>query len=221
MTILVIEDEHKTADTLKKGLEDSGYAVDVAYDGASGLDLLQTGNHKLIITDIIMPVMNGLDLCRTIRLNQPNIPILMLTALDSPENAVAGLDAGADDYLAKPFDFKELLARVKNLTKRLDLSDTLRFSDLELNLTTKQVSRAGKVVELTAQEFKLLVYFMHKPNTVVSREELARDVWHIDFETGTNIVEVYINYLRNKIDKPFGKKLIHNMHGVGYLLKEK
>jgi two-component system copper resistance phosphate regulon response regulator CusR len=221
MNILVIEDERKTADALKKGLENNGYEVDVAYDGLSGIKLFEGGNYKLIISDIIMPKLNGIDVCEQIRNSQPNIPILLLTALDSKDSVVKGLNSGADDYLTKPFDFRELLARIRNLTKRLDISDTIQFADIEMNITGRQVTRAGKSIPLTAQEFKLLEYFIRKPNTVISRSDLAKDVWNTDFETGTNVVEVYINYLRNKIDKPFSKKLIHNIHGVGYVLKEK
>jgi two-component system copper resistance phosphate regulon response regulator CusR len=223
MNILVIEDEHKTADALKKGLEENGYHVNVAYDGLVGLDLLKAGQYQLVISDVIMPKLNGISLCKQIRSFQPSVPILLLTALDSKEDVVTGLDAGADDYLTKPFDFRELLARIRVLTKRADASAIqvpLQFSDIVLNLKNKTVTRAGKQVDLTPKEFKLLEYFMRKPNIAISRSDLARDIWNVDFDTGTNIVEVYINYLRNKIDKPFGKKLVHNIHGVGYILKE-
>ncbi len=222
--MLVIEDEQKTANTLKKGLEESGYNVDVAYDGASGLTLTQKNNYQLIISDIIMPKLNGIALCQQIRHDKPGIPILFLTALDAKEDVVNGLNSGADDYLTKPFDFRELLARVKVLTRRADTSFsyalTLNFADVQMNLKDRTVTRGGLPVELTTKEFKLLEYFIRRPNTVISRQELSRDIWNIDFNTGTNMVEVYINYLRNKIDKPFGKKLIHNIHGIGYILKE-
>lgn len=221
MNILVIEDERKTADALKKGLENNGYEVDVAYDGLSGIKLFETGKYKLIISDIIMPKLNGIDICEQIHNSQPDVPILLLTALDSKDSIVQGLNSGADDYLTKPFDFRELLARIRNLTKRFDKSDIIQFADIEVNIKGKQVTREGKSIILTAQEFKLLEYFIRKPNTVISRADLVRDVWNSDFETGTNVVEVYINYLRNKIDKPFNKKLIHNIHGIGYVLKEK
>ena len=224
MNLLVIEDEQKTANTLKKGLEESGYNVDVAYDGASGLTLTQKNNYQLIISDIIMPKLNGIALCQQIRHDKPGIPILFLTALDAKEDVVNGLNSGADDYLTKPFDFRELLARVKVLTRRADTSFsyalTLNFADVQMNLKDRTVTRGGLPVELTTKEFKLLEYFIRRPNTVISRQELSRDIWNIDFNTGTNMVEVYINYLRNKIDKPFGKKLIHNIHGIGYILKE-
>lgn len=224
MNILIVEDETKTANALKKGLEDSGYIVDVAYDGLDGLAQFSGGKYQLIVSDIIMPGITGIELCKRIRAIHPSIPILLLTAIDSKDNVVTGLDAGADDYLTKPFDFRELLARIRRLLKRSaplpEVMDTLYFADIEVNLKLKQVARAGTGITLTAQEFKLLEYFMRKPNTVISRADLARDIWNIDFETGTNIVEVYINYLRNKVDKPFGKKLIHNLHGIGYILKE-
>jgi two-component system copper resistance phosphate regulon response regulator CusR len=224
MNLLIIEDERKTADALKKGLEESGYTVDVAYDGLSGLSLVKTNQYHLIISDIIMPKLNGIGLTEQVRALPSSIPILLLTALDSKDDVVGGLNAGADDYLTKPFDFRELLARVRALTKRIDPSATtpvtLQFADIEMNLKTNTVTRAGTAVELTAKEFKMLEYFIRRPNTVVSRADLARNIWNIDFNTGTNIVEVYINYLRNKIDKPFGKRLIHNIHGVGYILKE-
>lgn len=224
MNILIVEDETKTANALKKGLEDSGYTVDVAYDGLDGLAQFSAGKYQLIVSDIIMPGITGIELCKRIRAIHPSVPILLLTAIDSKDNVVTGLDAGADDYLTKPFDFRELLARIRRLLKRsaplTEVVDTLNFADIEVNLKIKQVTRAGTAITLTAQEFKLLEYFMRKPNTVISRTDLARDIWNIDFETGTNIVEVYINYLRNKVDKPFGKKLIHNLHGIGYILKE-
>jgi len=224
MNLLVIEDEHKTANTLKKGLEESGYNVDVAYDGVSGLMLTQKNNYQLIISDIIMPRLNGIALTQQIRDNKPGTPILLLSALDTKDDVVNGLNSGADDYLTKPFDFRELLARIKILTRRADntiaYALTLNFADVQINLKDRTVTRAGIPVELTTKEFKLLEYFIRRPNTVISRAELSRDIWNIDFNTGTNMVEVYINYLRNKIDKPFGKKLIHNIHGIGYILKE-
>ncbi len=224
MNLLIIEDERKTADSLKKGLEESGYVVDVAYDGLAGLTLAQKNNYNLIVSDIILPKLNGVELCRQISARQSNVPILLLSALDTKDDVVSGLEAGADDYMTKPFDFRELLARVRILTKRKDASHPeltlLNFSEITMNLNNKEVLRAGVPIELTSKEFKLLEYFIRKPNTIISRSELAKEIWNIDFNTGTNIVEVYINYLRNKIDKPFGKKLIHNLHGMGYILKE-
>ncbi len=226
MDILLIEDEQKTADALKKGLEESGYSVDVAYDGQSGFSLLANHQYSLVISDIIMPKLNGLNLCKKIKETHSNIPVLLLTALDSKDNVITGFDAGADDYLTKPFDFRELLARVRALGRRIGdthqeaITEEISFADIRMNIKSREVTRAGINIELTAQEFKLLEYFIRKPNIVVSRMDLARDIWNIDFETGTNVVEVYINYLRNKIDKPFKTKLIHNKHGIGYVLKD-
>jgi len=225
MNLLIIEDERKTADSLKKGLEESGYEVDVAYDGLAGLSLAKSNRYNLIVSDIVLPKLNGVELCRQITQMGSAVPILLLSALDHKDDVVNGLEAGADDYLTKPFDFRELIARVRVLTRRKDASastssSVLSFSDISVNLGSKEVTRAGRPIELTAKEFKLLEYFMKAPNAVISRAELAKEIWNIDFNTGTNIVEVYINYLRNKIDKPFAKKLIHNLHGMGYILKE-
>lgn len=224
MHILVIEDEAKTAASLKQGLEENGYAVDIAENGNKGLALFNKSKYPFVISDLIMPGLNGLELCKQIRQQQPNTLILLLTALDSKEDVVTGLDAGADDYITKPFDFRELLARIRALSKRIEPgpanNQQITFADVSMNLKTKQVTRSGKAIELTAKEFKLLEYFMLRPNVVIPRSELAQNIWNISFETGTNMVEVYINYLRNKIDKPFGTKLIHNIHGVGYVLKQ-
>jgi two-component system copper resistance phosphate regulon response regulator CusR len=224
MNLLVIEDELKTAEALNKGLKESGYTVDVAHEGAAGLALARKNTYQLIISDIVMPKLNGIALCEQIRAGQPNTPILLLTALSSKSDVVKGLNAGADDYLTKPFDFSELLARIRVLTRRIDsgppVSANLSFSDLHINLKTTEVNRLGVRIDLTAKEFKLLEYFLRRPNMVISRSDLARDIWNLDFNTGTNIVEVYISYLRNKIDKPFEKKLLHNIHGMGYILRE-
>jgi two-component system copper resistance phosphate regulon response regulator CusR len=223
MDLLIIEDERKTADILKKGLEESGYQVDVAYDGMSGLELARGKRYNLIVSDIMLPKLGGIELCKLIAEFETKVPILLLTALDGKEDVVKGLDAGADDYLTKPFDFGELLARIRVLTKRQENlqhpAAVLLFGGINMNLRSKEVTRDGTPVELTAKEFKLLEYFMRKPETVIPRTELAKEIWNVDFNTGTNIVEVYINYLRNKIDKPFSKRLLHNLHGMGYILK--
>lgn len=223
MNILVIEDEKKTADAICSGLEESGYKTEVAYDGSSGLELGLSGKFQLVVSDIIMPGINGMELCNRLRKHNPDLLILMLTALDSKDNVVKGLDAGADDYLTKPFDFRELLARIRSLSKRIEnrtKNTVLLFADVRMDTEAKSISRQGTEILLTAKEFELFEYFMRRPGKVLSRSELSENIWNIDFSTGTNFVEVYINYLRNKIDKPFAKKLIHNVHGKGYVLKE-
>lgn len=222
MHILLIEDEPKTLHYIKKGLEENLYKVDTAEDGKTGKHLALRNAYNLIITDIIMPGLNGKELCLQLREAQIETPILMLTALATTEDVVAGLDSGADDYLAKPFEFKELLARIRSLTKRQKVlgSDQLRMADLVMDLSRKTVQRAGKPIELTAKEFALLEYFMRHPTKVISRSELAKNVWNVDFDTGTNMVEVYVNYLRKKMDRDFDKKLLHTQFGMGYVLKE-
>jgi len=224
MKILLIEDERKTIQYIKKGLEENGYAVDTAEDGKSGKNLAFRNQYNIIITDVIMPELNGRDLCRELRAAKIETPILMLTALGDTNDVVEGLDSGADDYLAKPFEFKELLARIRSLTKRqpkVPLNDNeLRIADLVLDLNRKSVMRSGKRVELTSKEFSLLEYFLRNQGRVISRAELSKHVWNVDFDTGTNMVEVYVNYLRKKIDKDFASKLIHTQFGMGYILKE-
>jgi len=223
MIILLIEDEPKTLQYIKKGLEENGYRIDTAEDGKTGKHLALRNAYDLIITDVILPHLNGRDLCRQLREAGVNTPILMLTALGATDEIVSGLDSGADDYLAKPFEFKELLARIRSLTKRSAKSThekTLAIADLTLNADRKTVNRAGKAIDLTAKEFSLLEYFLRNKERVVSKAELAREVWKIDFDTGTNMVEVYVNYLRKKIDLNFDKKLIHTQFGMGYILKE-
>jgi two-component system copper resistance phosphate regulon response regulator CusR len=223
--ILLIEDEIKTAITLQKGLEEFHYEVNIANDGAEGIDKARNKTYDLIITDIMMPVMNGIDLCLLIRKEGINTPVLMLTALDTIDDKTVGFESGADDYLVKPFEFKELLLRTKALLKRSPIisiqKNSLRFSDLELDRETKSVYREGKTIELTAREFALMEYFLLSPERVISKSEIAEKVWDINFDMGTNVIEVYVNYLRNKVDKNFNKKLIHTSHGMGYILKEK
>ena len=223
MNLLLIEDEPKTVQSLRQGLEENGYMVDIAYDGLLGKQLAVRNNYQLIISDIIMPGLNGLELCRELRDAGNQTPILMLTALGTTDDKVVGLDAGADDYLVKPFEFKEFLARVRALTKRGGLfsqtAQILRFADLEVNMDAKTVQRAGKKIELTAREFNLLVYLIRNQGRVISKAEIAEFVWEIDFDTGTNIIEVYVNYLRKKIDRDFETKLIHTQFGMGYVLK--
>lgn len=223
MKILLVEDERKTIQYIKKGLEENGYEVDPAEDGVSGRNLAFRNQYNLIITDVILPELNGRDLCRELREAKVETPILMLTALGQTDDVVEGLDSGADDYLAKPFEFKELLARIRSLTKRqskLANETQLRIADLILDTNRKSVIRAGKKIDLTSKEFSLLEYFLRNQDRVIPRAELSKHVWNVDFDTGTNMVEVYVNYLRKKIDKDFGSKLIHTQFGMGYILKE-
>jgi two-component system, OmpR family, copper resistance phosphate regulon response regulator CusR len=222
--ILLIEDELKTLQYISKGLEENGYEVDSASDGKTGKHLALRNNYQLIITDIIMPGLNGRELCTELRASNVVTPILMLTALGSTDEIVEGLDSGADDYLPKPFEFKELLARIRSLTKRqgkpMAEENLMRVADLIMDVNRRTVTRAGKHIELTAKEFLLLEYFLRHADKVIPRAELAKNVWDIDFDTGTNMVEVYVNYLRKKIDRDFDKKLIHTQFGMGYILKK-
>lgn len=222
MKILLVEDEPKTLKFIKKGLEENGYEIDTALDGMEGKYLAFLNDYQLIITDVILPGLDGRDLCRELRKAENETPVLMLTALSTKDEIVSGFDCGADDYLVKPFEFKELLARIKALLKRrskLNIENILKIGDLRLDIDRRTVSRAGKDINLTAKEFALLEYFLRNPKKVISRAELARNIWKVDFDTGTNMVEVYVNYLRKKIDKDFGSKLIHTQFGMGYVLK--
>ena len=222
--ILFIEDEKKIADALKKGMEEQGFYVLVAYDGAMGEKLFNNYDFDLIILDINLPDINGYTLSRTIRQKNKNIPILMLTALGTVDDKIEGFEAGADDYLVKPFAFKELLARIKSLLRRtihgLPTGHILRIGDLEINLDSKEVMRSGNKISLTAKEFQLLEYLVRNKNKVVSRADIAGKVWDIGFDTGTNVIDVYINFLRKKIDKDYPAKLIHTQIGMGYIMKE-
>lgn len=224
MKILLVEDEAKTLQLIKQGLEQHNIEVDIAYDGLMGLTLAQRNPYDLLITDIILPEINGLNLCRKLRESGFETPILLLTALSTTTDIITGLDAGADDYLGKPFEFSELMARIRALTRRnkaiVVASNILRVADLELNQDTKQVKRAGKEILLTAKEFNLLELLMRHPGRVISKVELAEKIWEITFDTGTNVIEVYVNFLRKKVDKDFDKKLIHTQIGMGYVIKE-
>lgn len=225
LTILLVEDEQKIANTLKKGLTENGYQVDVAFDGLIGERLFLANQYDLIILDINLPGINGYELCRIIRNKNQQVPVIMLTALSTMNDKLEGFDAGSDDYLIKPFEFKELLVRIRALLKRtqhqhLPTGNILRINDLEMNLDTKEVKRDNHVIVLTAKEFQLLEYMMRNKNRVVSRADIAVNVWDIDFDTKTNVIDVYVNYLRNKIDKQFPDKLIHTQIGMGYVLKE-
>ncbi len=225
MHILIVEDEKKITESLKKGLEELHYEVSAAYDGRIGEKLFEQQPFDLVILDINLPGINGLELCNRIRQKNKAVPILMLTTFGSVEDKLEGFDAGADDYMVKPFSFAELMARVRVLLKRnaletLPQGNLLSIADLEMNLATKQVTRDGKTIMLTAKEFQLLEYLLRNKKRVVSRGDIGERVWNIDFDTNTNTIEVYINYLRKKIDRDFPVKLIHTQIGFGYILKE-
>jgi len=221
MKILIVEDEPKVASFIKKGLEENSYTAEIAYDGLTAEKLIQHNSYDLFILDIIIPGISGLDLCRKLKKINSNIPVLMLTALATTDDKIIGFEAGANDYLAKPFEFRELLARVKVLLKRPDPApekeNILRIADLELDLDKKVVRRGKSYIDLTAREFSLLEYFMTNSGRVLSRTDIAENVWDIRFDSGTNVVDVYVNFLRKKIDKEFDKKLIHTRVGFGYV----
>ena len=223
--LLVVEDEIKVATALRRGLETQNYFVDVAHDGREGKRLIGENRYDLLILDVNLPVLSGLDLAEYARTKHERIPILMLTALDSTNDKLLGFGAGADDYLAKPFEFVELFARIKALLRRSASPETtepiLRLADLELDRSAKVARRQGQTIELTAREYALLDYLMRNAGRVLSRIDIAEHVWDINFDTGTNVIDVYINYLRNKIDKPYPTKLLHTVIGMGYTLKEK
>lgn len=224
MRILLVEDEPKTLQSVKKGLEEFGYDVEVAIDGSTAKKLALTKPYSLIITDLLLPELDGRELCRAIRIANIETPILMLTALGSTEDIVKGFEIGADDYLTKPFAFQEFIARVKSLLKRKDKTSAeqniLRISSLSMNLDLRIVKRDEKTIELTAKEFALLEYFLRNQGKIISKAELAKNVWRMDFDTGTNMVEVYVNYLRKKIDRDFDHKLIQTQIGMGYIIQE-
>jgi len=222
--ICLVEDEQKVAAFICKGLEENGYKVKEAKNAALAKSMLQASDFDLLILDVMLPDMNGIDLCRHIRHTDNKTPILMLSALDQVQNKVSGLKAGADDYLVKPFHFSELLARIEALLRRqngngAEEEHVLTFEDLKLDTWSNTAERAGSIIALTAKEFTLLELFMRHPNKVLSREFIAEQVWKIDFDTGTNFIDVYVNYLRNKVDKGFKNKLIHTAIGMGYILK--
>lgn len=223
LKILIVEDEPKVAEFIKKGLKENDYDVDVAGDGIVGKQKAQSNNYDLFILDINLPFVNGIDLCSVIRKKRPDVPILMLTAMGDTDNKISGFDAGADDYLVKPFEFRELLARIKSLLKRSLASVSrenriLKVADLEVDLDKKTVRRSGMPIDLTAKEFALLEYLIQNKNRTVSRIDIAEKIWDINFETGTNVIDVYVNFLRKKIDKDFTPKLIHTHVGFGYKL---
>jgi len=224
MKILVVEDEIKTLQSIQQGLEESGYEVDIAYDGLIAKQLALRNNYTCIITDVIIPGINGQVLTRELREAGLQTPILIMSALGEVDDKVNGFDSGADQYLVKPFQFTELLARVRSLTKRgsnvLMTNQTLKFADLILNLDSKEVIRNKTHIDLTALEYRLLEYLMRNQGRVLSKNQIAENVWDVNFDKGTNYIEVYINYLRRKVDKDFESKLIHTVFGMGYVLKE-
>jgi heavy metal response regulator len=221
MRLLVVEDEKKVANFIKKGLQEEGYAVDLASDGKTGLTMGLDGVHDLIILDINLPRMDGLSVLQELRKKKVTTPVLLLTVRTAIEDKVIGLDTGADDYLTKPFAFQELLARVRALLRRRAEAESplLQVADLTLDPATRFVSRGDEQIELTAKEFALLAYFMRNPGRVLTRTMIAEHVWDYDFDPMTNVIDVYVNYLRKKIEAGGEPKLIHTVRGVGYVMK--
>ncbi|KAA9339264.1 response regulator transcription factor [Hymenobacter busanensis] len=224
MKILLVEDEPKVAAFLHKGLTEQTHSVDIASDGLLGRRLALANSYDLIILDQLLPGLSGLEVCREVRSHDQGVPILMLTALGETDDKIRGLDAGADDYLVKPFAFQELLARIRALSRRRqeapNAQPALRLADLTLDPLSKMVTRAGQPVQLTAREFALLHYLLRNQGRVVSRVDILEHVWETSFDTGSNVIDVYINFLRKKVDKGFNPKLIHTLVGMGYVLKE-
>lgn len=222
MKILVVEDEERVAQFIQKGLKEEGHAVDVAYDGEEGGFLAEVNDYDLIILDLMLPKKNGLQTCQEIRDHGVNTPVLMLTARDSVEDKVRGLDAGADDYLPKPFAFEELLARVRALLRRQSESKTptLKIADLELDPMSRQVTRSGKPIRLTTKEYALLEYLLRNPKKVLSRTLIGEHVWDMNFDPESNVIDVYVSHLRTKVDKGFEPPLIHTLRGQGYILSD-
>ena len=224
MRILVVEDQHKTSAFIKKGLTEIGYSVDIAETGSSAESFVASSEYDLVILDVMLPDQTGIDTARHLRQDKYNGAILMLTALSTTKDKVNGLDAGADDYLTKPFSFDELLARVRALLRRKSnqssMNSNLKYSDLEMDLVTRKVTRESKDIVLTSKEFSLLEYFLRNPERPLGRVQIAEHVWDINFDSETNVIDVYVNLLRKKVDAPFKKKLIQTVIGVGYVLKD-
>jgi heavy metal response regulator len=220
MRILIIEDEKKVANFIKKGLEEEHYAVDTAHDGETGLYMAEVNEYDLIVLDLMIPKIDGLEVLKRVRDNKNNVPILVLTARDTVEDIIKGLDSGCDDYLTKPFDFMVFLARIRALLRRekIDKEPLLKIADLTLSPITHKIMRGDKEIELTSKEYALLEYFMRNPNRVLTRTMISEHVWDYHFDSMTNVVDVFVNYLRKKIDKRFEPKLIHTVRGVGYFL---
>ncbi len=221
MRILIVEDEKKVANFVKKGLQEEGYAVDLTFDGEEGLKLGKDPSYDLIILDIYLPKLDGLAALKKLRAHGVRTPVLLLTVRATIEDKVLGLDSGADDYLTKPFAFQELLARIRALLRRrMDTgAAVVRIGDLVLDPASRIVSRGVRRIELTVKEFSLLEYFMRNPGKVLTRTMIIEHVWNYDFDSGTNVVDVYVNYLRKKIDSREEQKLIHTVRGVGYVMK--
>jgi DNA-binding response OmpR family regulator len=222
--ILIVEDELRVANLLKKQLEDSYFDVEIATDGYIGKELVEQNKYNLIVLDINLPLINGYELCKEIRKTNSQIPIIMLTALGTPDNKLIGFNSGADDYVTKPFDFRELLARINVFIKRSEAvvpSEILSIADLEMVLTTKSVTRNNKTIDLTAKEFSLLETFLKNKGKILTRDFIIEQVWGIDFDPSTNIIDVYVNYLRKKMDRNFEPKLIHTKFGFGFYCYEK
>jgi two-component system copper resistance phosphate regulon response regulator CusR len=225
MNILIVEDEPNVVSILKRGLVAEGFEPSVAPDGLIALEMIAAHSFALIILDIMLPGINGMELCKMIKKTHPETPVIMLTALDSTENIVTGLDNGADDYLVKPFKIAELSARVRMLLRRYNgynpADELITIGDLHINVSAKTVQRGQRDIILTATEYRLLQFFARNKHKVLSRIDILENVWDIDFNMGTNVVDVYVNYLRKKIDKGFDNQLIHTVIGLGYILKEK
>lgn len=221
MRLLIVEDEKKVAGFIKKGMEEETYAVDVAYDGEEGFHLAEVNQYDMIILDLMLPKMDGLEVLTRLRDKKVNTPILLLTAKDAVEDKVAGLNKGADDYLTKPFAFSELLARVRSLLRRgqVETKTELKVGDLNLDLVSHKVKRNSEEIELTGKEYSLLEYFMRNEGKVLTRTMIAEHVWDYNFDTFTNVIDVYVNHLRKKIDKKYPSKLLHTLRGIGYVMK--
>ncbi len=225
MHVLLIEDEPKMAKALQQGFADNRVHMDCAFDGFTGHAMAAENKYSVIISDIILPEMTGLELLRQLRLEGNTTPVLLLSALSQTDDKVAGFELGADDYLTKPFEFRELLLRVRALARRRTeqtgpAPDMLHYADLTLNLASKELFRQGKRIMLTPREYALMEYFMNNPERVISKNEITERVWNLDFDTGTNVIEVYVNFLRKKIEREFDKKLIHTLFKTGYILRE-